>query len=57
MAQEIDYTENVVAIDGGNHAQFGHYGKQKGDPDATISREEQQRIAVDAIEDFLTVRE
>lgn len=31
-----------VAIEGGNHAQFGWYGPQEGDNDATISREEQQ---------------
>ncbi|GAA4062842.1 alpha/beta hydrolase [Amphibacillus indicireducens] len=57
VAQEIDYTDNVVAIEGGNHAQFGHYGKQKGDPDATVSREDQQRIAVEAIQTFLFSRE
>src|SRR5512139_979478 len=32
-----------VAIEGGNHAQFGWYGPQSGDGTATISREEQQR--------------
>lgn len=53
VAKQIDYSQNVIAIEGGNHAQFGHYGKQKGDPDATISREEQQKKAVDAIEAFL----
>ena len=31
-----------VAIEGGNHAQFGWYGPQAGDGTATISREEQQ---------------
>jgi dienelactone hydrolase len=31
-----------VAIEGGNHAQFGWYGSQSGDNTATISREEQQ---------------
>ena len=25
VAEQIDYTENVVVIDGGNHAQFGDY--------------------------------
>ena len=53
VAKQIDYSQNVIAIEGGNHAQFGHYGKQKGDPDATISREEQQKKTVDAIEAFL----
>ncbi|MFI3238441.1 MAG: alpha/beta fold hydrolase [Lachnospiraceae bacterium] len=53
LEESIDYTENIVIIEGGNHAQFGNYGKQKGDPDATISWEEQQEIAVDAIMDFI----
>ncbi len=35
-----------VAIQGGNHAQFGWYGVQSGDGIATISREEQQRQIV-----------
>ncbi|HOG52440.1 MAG TPA: alpha/beta fold hydrolase [Bacillota bacterium] len=56
VADKVDYTENVVIIEGGNHAQFGNYGRQKGDPDATISREEQQDIAVHAIKEFLTKR-
>lgn len=49
----IDYTENIVEIEGGNHAQFGNYGPQKGDLPATISTEEQQAQTVDAIEQFL----
>ena len=53
LEKNIDYTENVVIIDGGNHAQFGNYGEQKGDPPATISREDQQNIAVKAILDFI----
>lgn len=56
VAKKINYTENVIAIEGGNHAQFGNYGKQKGDPDATISREEQQDIAVESIKEFLSKR-
>lgn len=35
-----------VAIEGGNHAQFGDYGVQQGDGQATISREEQQRQTI-----------
>ena len=37
VEDEIDYTENVVEIEGGNHAQFGNYGPQKGDLPAAIS--------------------
>lgn len=32
----------LIVIDGGNHAGFGHYGPQAGDGVATIDREEQQ---------------
>ena len=40
-------TEFVI-IDGGNHAQFGWYGEQRGDGVATISREDQQSQTVAA---------
>ncbi len=56
VREKINYTENILVIEGGNHAQFGNYGKQKGDHDASISREEQQDIAVEAINDFLLKR-
>lgn len=42
-----------VAIEGGNHAQFGWYGAQGGDNPAAISREEQQNRIVDATAEFL----
>ena len=45
-----DYTELV--IEGGNHAQFGDYGAQDGDGTATISTEEQQELAADAVAAF-----
>ena len=53
VEDHIDYTENVVEIEGGNHAQFGNYGSQKGDLPAAISAEEQQAQTVAAIEEFL----
>lgn len=53
VEDKIDYTENVVEIKGGNHAQFGNYGPQKGDLPATISAEEQQVQAAAAITDFI----
>lgn len=37
VEDKLDYTENVVEIQGGNHAHFGNYGPQKGDLPATIS--------------------
>lgn len=43
-----DQTEEVV-IEGGNHAQYGNYGEQKGDGEALISAEEQKRAVVENI--------
>ena len=54
VEDHIDYTENIVEIEGGNHAQFGNYGPQKGDLPAAISAQEQQKQTVEAIEAFLT---
>lgn len=56
VEDNIDYAENIVEIEGGNHAQFGNYGPQKGDLPATISAEEQQEQTVEAIEAFLAQR-
>ena len=56
VEDHIDYTENIVEIEGGNHAQFGNYGPQKGDLPATISAQEQQAQTVEAIEAFLAQR-
>ena len=42
-----------VCIEGGNHAQFGDYGKQEGDNDAQISKEEQQEQTIKAILDMV----
>lgn len=42
-----------IEISGGNHAQFGWYGKQSGDNDAVISREVQQELLVKAITKML----
>ncbi|WP_079477493.1 alpha/beta family hydrolase [Halobacillus salinus] len=40
-------------IEGGNHAQFGVYGEQKGDNQADISMKEQQDEIVEVITDWL----
>lgn len=56
VEDKINYTKNIVKIEGGNHAQFGNYGKQKGDKDATISADEQQTQAVNAIHTFIQSR-
>jgi len=43
----VDHTEYVIR--GGNHAQFGDYGIQKGDGEALISARDQQEEAVEVI--------
>lgn len=50
---KINYNKNIIVIKGGNHAQFGNYGEQKGDGTAEISREKQQEITAAAIADFI----
>lgn len=47
--------DNTVysSIEGGNHAQFGSYGPQKGDGVATITEEKQQELTVRTMLDWL----
>lgn len=52
-ADNLPANTTFVRIEGGNHAQFGDYGPQAGDGEATISRAEQQAIAVAATLDVL----
>jgi hypothetical protein len=54
-AAKIDHSRALVPanttwvrIEGGNHAQFGWYGQQSGDGQATISREAQQEQTITA---------
>jgi len=42
----------IVNIEGGNHAQFGWYGPQKGDGEALISTLEQQTQVIQLLLDF-----
>ncbi|NQX48257.1 alpha/beta hydrolase [Paenibacillus tritici] len=42
-----------VSVEGGNHAQFGSYGPQKGDGVAAITEEEQQTRTVRAMLDWM----
>lgn len=55
LEKKFSGKEKIVEIEGGNHAMFGNYGKQKGDPDGTISAEEQQKRTVEEIELFIGV--
>lgn len=46
--------EDVVeeVIEGGNHANYAHYGAQEGDGEASITREEQQECVLDVFLSF-----
>lgn len=43
-----------VLVEGGNHAQFGSYGRQPRDGEASIPASEQRAIVAEAIVEFLT---
>ena len=40
-------------IEGGNHAQFGSYGSQKGDGTASIDSDSQQLLVIEILRKFL----
>ncbi len=46
-----DFQEVIIA--GGNHANFGYYGFQKNDGEATISKEEQIALTIEEIIKFM----
>jgi hypothetical protein len=52
-AKSLPTGAQFVAIEGGNHAQFGWYGAQDGDKPASISRAEQMAQVVSATLDLL----
>jgi pimeloyl-ACP methyl ester carboxylesterase len=63
LASEAEVAQNrqylppdaqMIRIEGGNHAQFGWYGFQFGDQTASISREQQHQIIVEALVRFFT---
>ena len=51
--KELVKADEVFEIKAGNHAYFGDYGEQEGDGTALISREEQQKQAVEQIISFI----
>jgi hypothetical protein len=48
---EVNHTE--VVIEGGNHAQFGSYGKQTNDLEATITNAQQLDLTINAISQWI----
>lgn len=55
VGDSVDYSTNVYIIEGGNHAQFGNYGENDGDGQATISSKEQQDQTVQLIIEFMQI--
>ena len=47
-----NYVESI--IDGGNHANFGSYGVQSGDGEATIEQDLQIDLTIQSILDFIS---
>ena len=52
--ENLPVSTRFVAIEGGNHAQFGYYGTQSGDNPASITQEEQIAQIVTATLELLT---
>ena len=52
-AENLPSNTSYIEIIGGNHAQFGMYGEQSGDLEATISVLEQQNKMIEATLEFL----
>lgn len=53
VKEKIPENSNSFEIQGGNHGQVGNYGRQKGDPEAEISRKDQQDQIVTIISSWL----
>jgi acetyl esterase/lipase len=51
--QLLPESTQFITIEGGNHAQFGWYGEQPGDAEATITREDQPVMVVQATLELL----
>lgn len=55
-AQYLPENAVVYEISGGNHAQFGDYGKQSGDSEATITADKQLDETVEQISNLLMLK-
>ncbi len=51
--KNLPYETKETVIEGGNHAQFGSYGDQKGDGEAEVTQDEQIEITAEEIEHFI----
>lgn len=53
---KLPTSTKFIRIEGGNHSQFGYYGSQLGDHDATISREQQQAKTLKAMVAYIKLQ-
>lgn len=51
--EKIKDSDPQLPLVGGNHANFGNYGEQKGDQEADMSREVQQEKTAEAVGEFV----
>jgi hypothetical protein len=51
--QYLPEDHKTIVIEGGNHAQFADYGRQQGDGEATIPRQEQQAQTAEDILEYV----
>ena len=51
--QMLPATAKYIYLEGANHSQFGYYGYQLGDSEASISREKQQEYILEHILNFI----
>ena len=56
-ATQLPEGAKTVVIEGGNHAGFGDYGPQKGDGEATLPPDDQQKQTADALAASIEDRE
>ena len=52
---KLPTSHEVYVIEGGNHAQFGMYGKQKGDGEASITTEAQIELTTNKIVEYFAI--
>ncbi len=51
--QNLPQGAKTILVEGMNHAQFGHYGPQRGDNQATVTNDQATGLVVDAVVNFL----
>jgi hypothetical protein len=53
--KNLPASHQEVILEGGNHSGYAYYGPQKGDGEATISKDEQIQKTAESISAFMTL--